>query len=261
MTDPEIRKVAVIGAGRLAANLSMAIHKKGYKITEVCNRSEKRGKSLARKLGASYVNDPEELIRDADLYILAVSDAAIPLLLPRIKTPNLIVHTSGSVDMDVLKNISPNYGVIYPPQTFTAGKLISFRMVPLCVEASTDQNLRILKSFAASISGRVYEINSKQRRILHLSAVFAGNFSNFLMAISEELLKENGIEFGILEPIIRQTARNAGRGDVLSFQTGPAVRGDRETIRIHLELLSNHPDYKEIYDLITRNILQRKLKS
>jgi predicted short-subunit dehydrogenase-like oxidoreductase (DUF2520 family) len=136
--------------------------------------------------------------------------------------------------------------------------LLRFRTVPLCIEASSGKNLLLLRSFANSLSEKVYLINSDQRRILHLSAVFAGNFTNFMYTISQELLRENGMDFGILEPIIRQTARNASSGDVFNMQTGPAVREDRETIREHLELLATHRDYKEIYDLITRNIIQHK---
>jgi predicted short-subunit dehydrogenase-like oxidoreductase (DUF2520 family) len=191
-----------------------------------------------------------------------VSDGAIPLLLERIKTGNrLIIHMSGSVKMDILHGVSANFGVIYPPQTFTTHTLLRFRKVPLCIEASSGKNLLLLKSFAKSLSEKVYTINSDQRRILHLSAVFANNFTNFMVAISQELLLENGMDFGILEPIIRQTAENASAVDVFKMQTGPAMREDRETIRQHHDLLVNHPDYKEIYDLITRNIIQRKKKS
>jgi predicted short-subunit dehydrogenase-like oxidoreductase (DUF2520 family) len=237
----------------------MAIHKKGYDIVEVCNRTESKGKRLAGKLKARYIPEPEMITPDADLYILAISDTAIPLLLERIKTGNhLIIHTSGSVGMDVLKKVSENFGVIYPPQTFTDHILLRFRTVPLCIEASSGKNLLLLKSFADSLSEKVYTINSEQRRVLHLSAIFASNFTNFMIAISQELLLENGMDFGILEPIIRQSARNASSGDVFKMQTGPAVREDLETIREHLKLLSNHPDYKEIYDLITRNIIQHK---
>ena len=262
MLKPEIRKIVILGAGRLAINLSMAIHKKGYDIVEVFNRTESKGKRLAGKLKARYVPELEMITPDADLYILAVSDTAIPLLLDRIKIGNrLIIHTSGSLKMDVLKKISKNFGVIYPPQTFTSHIFLNFRLVPLCIEASSGKNFLLLKSFADSLSEKVYIINSDQRRILHLSAVFASNFTNFMVAISQELLLENGMDFRILEPIIWQTAGNASSKDVFKMQTGPAVREDRETIREHLQLLSNHSEYKEIYDLITRNIIQRKKRS
>jgi predicted short-subunit dehydrogenase-like oxidoreductase (DUF2520 family) len=261
MLNPGIRKIVIIGAGRVAVNLSVAIRKGGYKIIEVCNRTESKGQHLAGKLKARYVREPEMINPDADLYILAVSDAAIPLMLKRLTTGNgIVVHTSGSVSMDILQVASPNFGVIYPLQTFTLKKMLPFRNVPLCIEASSGEILLRIRSFADSLSRKVYMINSGQRRILHLSAVFANNFTNFMIAISQELLKQNSIDFGILEPIIRQTARNMVSGDAFKLQTGPAIREDMETISLHLDLLSSHPEYKEIYDLITQNIIQHKKK-
>jgi predicted short-subunit dehydrogenase-like oxidoreductase (DUF2520 family) len=262
MGKPEIRKIVIIGAGRLAVNLSMAIYKKGYTIMEVCNRTESKGESLARRLKARYIREPEMITPDADCYILAVSDAAIPLVIEHLQKGNrLIVHTSGAVNMGVLQNVSLNAGVIYPLQTFTTGKMLSFRTIPLCIEASSPENLLLISSFAESLSENVYAVNSEQRLALHLSAVFANNFTNFMVAISQELLKENGIDPGILISIIRQTAANAVSGDVFTLQTGPAVREDMETLRLHLEMLSKHPEFREIYDLMTRNIIQHKKKA
>jgi predicted short-subunit dehydrogenase-like oxidoreductase (DUF2520 family) len=259
MASPEIRKIVIIGAGRLAVNLSMAIHKKGFRIMEVCNRTESKGESLARRLKARYIQEPELITPDADCYILAVSDAAISLVLEHLKTENrLIVHTSGTVNLNILQSVSSNSGVIYPLQTFTTNRLLPFRRIPLCIEASSPENLLLIRSLAESLSEKVYTMTSEQRRALHLSAVFASNFTNFMVAISQELLREKGIESGILEPIIRETAGHAISGDVFKLQTGPAVREDMETIRLHLEMLSTHSDYKEIYDLITRNIIQHK---
>jgi predicted short-subunit dehydrogenase-like oxidoreductase (DUF2520 family) len=195
---------------------------------------------------------------DADLYILAVSDEAIPFLLDHIKIQDhLIVHTSGSVNMDVLRRVSANYGVIYPPQTFTTQEVLPFQMVPVCIEANSEENLLNLRIFAESFSEKVCTINSEQRKVIHLAAVFASNFTNFLVSISQELLIENGIDSGILEPIIMQTARNSSFGDVSKLQTGPAIRKDMETIKKHIEMLSAHPEFKEIYELITKTIIQR----
>jgi predicted short-subunit dehydrogenase-like oxidoreductase (DUF2520 family) len=262
MLKPEIRKVVILGAGRLAVNFSMAVRKKGYEIVEVYNRTPAKGIVLARKLKASYISEPEMITPFADLYLVVISDAAIPQILKRLKIGNkLIVHTSGSVGMEVLEDVSPNIGVIYPPQTFTAGRLLSFRTVPLCIEANSGVNLQRIRTFAETLSKKVYVINSDQRKVLHLSAVFASNFTNFMIAVSQQLLLENGLDFGILGPIIRQTAANAASGDVFGKQTGPAIREDRETLRKHRKLLENHPGYQEIYDIITRHIIKRKNES
>lgn len=259
MSRPEIRKIVIIGAGRMAVNLSMAIYLQGYEIIEVCNRTESKGLFVAKQVNARYVPEPEMLASDADLYILAVSDTAIPLMLDRIRTSNhLIVHTSGSVDMDVLQCVSTNYGVFYSPQTFTTQTLVNFSTVPICIEASSDENQSLLKSFAGSLSQKVYSIDSDQRKVVHLAAVFAGNFTNFLYSVSQVLLQEKEMNLEILAPIINQTAFNISSNDVFKMQTGPAVREDWGTIQNQLKLLSSHPDFAEIYDLITKKIIQRK---
>jgi predicted short-subunit dehydrogenase-like oxidoreductase (DUF2520 family) len=262
MVQPEIRKIVILGAGRLAVNLSIAIFKQGYEVVEVCNRTESRGQNLAIRLNSRYVPTPEMMTPDADLYILAVSDEAIPLLLDRIKIrDHLIVHTSGSVNMDVLKKVSANYGIIYPPQTFTTQTNLLFHTVPVCIEASSEENLLKLSTFTKSLSEKVYIINSEQRKVIHLAAIFASNFTNFLFSVSQELLLEKGIDFRILEPIIKQTAMNASSGDISKLQTGPAIRKDMRTIQKHIEMLSAHPEFKEIYALITKTIIQRNKES
>jgi predicted short-subunit dehydrogenase-like oxidoreductase (DUF2520 family) len=258
MLKDGIRKIVILGAGRLAVNLSTAILDRGYEIVEVCNRTQSKGKRLAEKVEARFIREPELITPDADLYIIAISDTAIPSVLNRIpKVKGLVVHTSGSVNMDVFKGAFRNFGVIYPSQTLTR-QMLEFRDVPICIEANSAANLVRIKAFASSLSGFVYAINSDQRKILHLAAVFANNFTNFMYSISEELLNEKGMDFSLLYPIIRQTTENSLSGGVVKNQTGPAVRGDKETIGKHLELLSNHPDYKDIYELITRNIIKRK---
>jgi len=261
MIKQEIRKIVIIGAGRLAVNLSVALRKKNLKVIEVYNRSESRGLDLAKRLKAKYIPVLEHISLDADLYILTVSDDAIKQVLERLDIgDHLLVHTSGSVDMDILGMAATNYGVIYPLQTFRTDRRISFRNVPLCIEASSDENLRRLKAFTDSISHRVFKLDSDQRRVLHLAAVFASNFSNFMVAISQDLLRNKGIDPLILEPLVKYTARNSESPSVFDFQTGPAIREDMETIAMHLDMLSAHPDYKEIYSLITQDIIKHKKK-
>ena len=261
MSVPEIRNVIILGAGRLAASLSQAMQKKGYTIRQVYNRSEKRGKELSVKLGAEYISEPEKLSQDADLYIVAVSDDALPFILERFSCGDkLIVHTSGTAELDILLSSSENTGVIYPPQTFTSRRIRSFRSVPLCIEANSPRSLEILHAVAGSLSDKIYPMNSAQRRIVHLAAVFANNFTNFMYCISQDLLLEKDLPFGILEPIIRQTAKNVSSGDIFRLQTGPAVREDFGTIATHQKLLSSHPEYRELYNLITNIIIQQKKK-
>ncbi len=254
-----IRSIVLIGAGKLATQLGFALKKQDIAISQVFNRHPERGNKLAIKLGASYISDLSAIQKDADLYIIAVSDAAIPSIAAGLNIKNrLLVHTSGSVDMLELKVASSRTGVFYPLQTFSRHKRISFHGIPLCIEAEKKKDGRRLQELGNLLSHNVHFMNSEQRRFLHLTAVFANNFTNYMYTIAGDLLQEKNISFDLLKPLIHQTAINAGEGCPFCHQTGPAVRDDLEVMQSHLEMLGHHPDYKHLYQQISKSIIQFK---
>ncbi len=259
MHTRDIQSAVIIGAGNLASQLGMALTGHGVRVAEVFNRSKDPGMKLASKLGARYVAGLKELSPDADLYILAVSDAAIPLVAAELRAGDkIVVHTSGTIPMGILDGTSVNTGVFYPVQTFTKAAVAGFEGIPVCLETSTNYGGELLKGLAEKLTRLVYFIDSDRRRVLHLAAVFACNFSNFMNAVAEDILVPQDIPFELLVPLIRQTAENAGRGNVFGLQTGPAVRGDLQVLASHRELLASDPGYLEIYNLISSNIIKYK---
>jgi predicted short-subunit dehydrogenase-like oxidoreductase (DUF2520 family) len=100
----------------------------------------------------------------------------------------------------------------------------------------------------------VRQINSLQRKHIHLAAVFACNFSNYMYSIANDILKADGISFDILNPLILECASKALDLNPREAQTGPAKRNDQNIIQHHLELLNNLPDYREIYEILSRQI-------
>lgn len=254
-----IQNVVVVGAGNLATHLALAMHRKGVNVLQILNRSRLAGERLARKVGAGYKSDPMDVDFKADLYLLVVSDSAIREVAENLHLRDqLLVHTSGSVGLDAIAGASSNTGVFYPLQTFTKNNRINFTNIPVCVEANSKGNEELLMQLAKLISRHVQLLSSEKRKMLHMTAVFAGNFSNFMYTISEDLLKKHGIPFSLLRPLIVQTAATARHEDVFSRQTGPAIRGDSPVMLEHLEMLSNHGVYMEIYDLISKSIIKHK---
>ncbi len=261
MHTRDIQSAVIIGAGNMASQLGMALTGHGVRVAEVFNRSKDAGMTLASNLGARYVANLKELSPDADLYILAVSDAAIALIAAELRVGNkLVVHTSGPTPLSILAGTSVNTGVFYPLQTFSPAGTDGFGGIPVCLEAGTTYGAEQLKRLAEKLTPLVYFIDSDRRRVLHLAAVFACNFSNFMNAVAEDILASQDIPFELLVPLIRQTAENAGRGKVFGLQTGPAVRGDLQVLASHRELLAGDPGYLEIYNLISSNIIKYKSK-
>lgn len=248
--------MVLVGAGNVAWHLGHHLLDSGFNIIQVLNRSREAGARLALELQATYCADPDLMTHDADLYILAVSDDAIGEVLDRdkFKLRGLVAHTSGSVSMNVFDGRSINYGVIYPLQTFTRGKAVSFKDIPLFVEANQPENLAKLEFVASKLSGMVHRTDSATRLQLHLAAVIASNFSNHLFSIADELLQEKGLSFDMLKPLIGETLSKAMIMPPRDAQTGPAVRGSNAVIEKHLEMLLPHPDIREIYRLISERI-------
>lgn len=204
---------------------------------------------------AAISNDSGELL-EADLYIIAVSDDAVPeVARALIDKKGLVVHTSGSVPMDALGN-NNRRGVFYPLQSFSKGRKIDFKSVPICIEAENKKDLELLLRLAGSISDHVREISSDQRRSLHLAAVFVNNFTNHLFQIGNEICGEHGLPFEILLPLIGETVKKLDQLTPFNAQTGPARRNDQKTIENHLHQLENKK-FKDIYALLSKSISEK----
>ena len=244
-----------IGAGNLATHLSIAISKKGYNVSQVYSRTELSAKLLAKKVNSSYTISVNNIDKNADIYIVALTDDIVDSVLSEIDFQNkLVIHCAGSLPLSVLKKYSSNIGVLYPLQTFSKDRELNFRDVPVFVEANTKDNEEIILSIARKISSNVKILNSEKRQILHLSAVFACNFVNYFYTIATDLLESNEILFEVLKPLIIETAQKGITMEPKNAQTGPAVRFDENIIKKHLELLINYKSYQELYMSVSKGI-------
>ncbi len=256
-------KIVFIGAGNLATNLARSMYQAGYDICQVYSRTEASARSLAETIEADYTTDLSAVTGDADLYIVALKDDALVELLPQItagKGDALLVHTAGSIPMELWKGHAERYGVLYPMQTFSKQREVNFREVPFFVEAIRPEDTAWLKEIAASLSNRVYEATSEQRKSLHLAAVFTCNFTNHMYALAAELLAKYRLPFDVMLPLIDETARKVHELDPHDAQTGPAIRNDEQVMNNHLAMLTDDPEMQRLYEEISRSIYNRKRK-
>lgn len=256
--SPEtIRSAVIIGTGNVAWHLGKALKAKNISILQIAGRTGNHAMKLAENLEAAFTLDVTKINVDADLYIIAVSDDAITDIAQKLCLKNqLIVHTAGSIPMSVFHGQFKNYGVIYPLQTFTRSREIQFHEVPVCIEANNPDNFEKLFRLAQLISRKVLSLNSEKRATLHLAAVFACNFVNHMYSVAEQILKKNDMDFSILHPLIIETAMKAVSMKPLDAQTGPAVRNNRNLMNKHLKMLEKDPALREIYLLLSENILK-----
>ncbi len=255
-------KISIIGAGNLATQLGLALHNEGYLISQVYSRSQKNASILSKKLKAEAISDIKKLSSDSTIYIIAVKDDAIESVAKQLKLKDkIVIHTSGSVSMEVLQKSSKNYGAFYPLQTFSKEKQSNFKTIPICIEANNNNTSTTLQYFAKSISSNVKRVNSEQRKKIHLAAVFACNFSNHMYAIAEQLLAKDKLSLDLLKPLIEETANKIKENKPSKVQTGPAIRKDKNTMDAHLKMLSKEKDLKKMYELISKSIGISPLRS
>lgn len=244
-------RVVLLGAGNVATHLINAfLQAKNIDLVQVYSRKTTRLQNF--KTIVDTTSNLKQL-KEADVYIIAISDDAIAEFSSKLDLKNsLVVHTSGSVALNGLDNTLSRKGVFYPLQTFSATKKIDFTTIPICIEATDNNDLEILKKLASSISKNVFDIDSKQRKNLHLAAVFVNNFANHMYHIGNEICTANNVSFKILQPLIEETAKKVLDLTPYEAQTGPAKRKDTETIAKHLKVLPENQ--QEIYKLITKSI-------
>ncbi|WP_419211378.1 Rossmann-like and DUF2520 domain-containing protein [Maribacter sp. X9] len=243
--------VVLIGTGNVAQNLFQVLATNpDVDIRQVIGRKKAH---LNFALGTTKVATDLKEILPADVYILAISDEAIPLVSKEIEgIKGLVVHTSGGTSLASINNHT-RCGVFYPLQTFTKGKMISFEAIPLCIEAKQSQDLQLLKKLGVALSKTVVEIDSEKRKALHLAAVFVNNFTNYLYSVAEDICEENEVDFNLLKPLMKETVAKLDDLTPLKAQTGPAKRGDQKTLHTHLSLIKNKQQ-RDIYTLLSNTI-------
>ncbi len=252
--------IAVIGAGNVAWHLAPALENTGHKVVDIYSRNLKNALALQKRLYNAEINDSLDFSgSEAEVIFLCVPDQAIAEIARDVALPGgaIIVHTSGSQSASILGySAEENYGVFYPLQTFTRGKRVDFEDVPILIEADGKRTKRILKNLARSISRYVREVNFKDRLTVHVAAVFACNFTNYMLDIAEEILRDRKFDLELLRPLIAETINKSLDIGPVNAQTGPAARGDIETLERHLELLA-YSGHEELYKLISEKILNR----
>lgn len=246
-----------VGAGNLARQLLPQFQAAGYNILQVYNRSSDREKWVEETLKVPFTDQFSDINPEADVYLLMVSDDAIAYVSDLIGIPGaFIAHTSGSAGIMELQGLGIRRGVFYPLLSFAGQEMgAKWSETPILIEAQKKSDQVLLESMAEDLSSRVMYMDSKQRGILHLSAVISQNFSNHLLSLAKRICAEHNVPFELLMPLIMQSHERVRDGeDPAAMQTGPAIRKDVKTIDRHLELLREWPELREVYRILTASI-------
>ena len=232
-------KIVIIGRGRLATNLERALRDVRHEVISISSRTL------------------EGLPLRADVFVIAVKDSALQDVICKAtkgRGEQLFVHTAGSMSLNMFEGHTTRYGVFYPMQTFSKERQADFSVIPLFLEACNPETMTTLQALATSISERVYELTTEERKQLHLAAVFACNFANHCYDMAATVLEQHGLPFSVMLPLVDETARKVHELHPREAQTGPAVRYDENVIRMQTALLTGNPELQHIYEILSQNI-------
>ncbi len=250
-------RVVMIGAGRLATQLGLALRLSDHEIIAVWSRTMESAEMLTNRIGGYPTNEMDELPMEADVYIVSVKDSALQGVIAEAvkgRENELFLHTAGSMPLSIFEGYAYRYGVFYPMQTFSKERQVDFSEIPVFIEAIDESSLIVVQRLAESLSKRVRVLSSADRKYLHLAAVFACNFANHCYALSAKVLEQHGLPFDVMLPLIDETARKVHEMHPNDAQTGPAVRYDKNVIGMHMAMLARDPQLKDIYERLSLNI-------
>lgn len=256
-------KIGMIGAGNVAWNLTGSLKGSDYEVVQVINPNRTSSEALAAAFEIEQADFlPAKLRQDLDLVFIVTNDHLIPEIADVYRSyrapKTIFVHTSGSVHLDALKPLGERTGIIYPMQTFTKNHQADFQTIPVFIEGP-DEVLELTRPLAKQLSQKVRYLNSKDRLQLHLGAVFASNFLNFMLMLSEEAVGDvEGLDLKVYEPLVRECIEKAFRYGPKKAQTGPARRGDAVTMQKHLDILHDaDPEQRSLYEMLSAMIGKR----
>jgi predicted short-subunit dehydrogenase-like oxidoreductase (DUF2520 family) len=245
----------MIGAGNVSTHISRHLHSAGEQISCIYSRTEVSAQKLAGELDVPGTSKVEEVPSEADFYILAVPDReVIPVAEKFSFTSGTWLHTAGALSMDVFRGIFENYGVIYPLQTLSSARSLDASKLPMLVEGSSRETADSILKLVSKVYMQVREVDSETRLAIHAAAVFANNFSTQMVHMAKQILADRKVDVAVLDPLLEETFEKIKAMGTEDGRTGPAVRGDHQTMNKHREFLKDHPEWEKLYTFISREI-------
>lgn len=257
-----IKGITIVGAGRVGGALARALFQSGYPVDMILSKSIESARRVASGTGAGY-GTGYSIPGSTSVVIISVPDSKLESVAASliVKESLVVLHTAGSYGLEIFparRNYSA--GVLYPMQTFSDEREPDIKAVPFFAEGENEESIVVIRELAGSLSGKLHMMDASSRRYLHLAAVFACNFVNHMLDAAGELGVNAGVDVSVFEPLVRETVEKAFTIGPSIAQTGPAARNDINTIEKQGKLLSDNKMLAEVYDVVTRSIIERKRK-
>jgi predicted short-subunit dehydrogenase-like oxidoreductase (DUF2520 family) len=261
--------IAIVGSGRLGSSLAVKLNSVGYRVAEIVSRDGKlsttQARRLAKSVGAS--SSPVRAARlDADVIWFCVPDSQIALAANDLGTRRwkgrIALHSSGvlvSGSLRKLRERGASVASVHPLMTFLRESAPNLTNAAFALEGDPAA-VHAATKIVRELGGKAFRIRPQDKAAYHAFATMICPLFVSLLAVSERAAVMAGISArdarSRLLPIIRQTLANYERLGPKAAFTGPIVRGDVETVRLHLQALARVPVAKQVYRALAKAALQ-----
>jgi predicted short-subunit dehydrogenase-like oxidoreductase (DUF2520 family) len=212
--------VRIIGAGRAGTSLALALTNAGSEVAPMLGRED----------------DITGAAEGVDVLVIAVPDEAIAEVAAHVDPvpATVVAHLSGSLGLTVL---APHRrrAALHPLVSLPNPDLGSRRLRGAWFAVAGDP---LIDEVARSLYGRVFTVEDEHRATYHAAATVAANHLVALMGQVERLAEEVGVPLDAYLDLARATLDNVAHMGPAQALTGPVARGDEDTVRRHVEALS-----------------------
>lgn len=222
-----MRRVRIVGPGRAGQSLARALTGAGWEVLPIVGR----------------LDDVEGAAEGVDLVVLATPDAALADVARRVRPREgvVVAHLSGSAGLDVLAP-HERRAAVHPLMALPTPEVGARRLPGGWFAVAGDP---LARDVVEALGGRAFEIADADRPAYHAAAVVASNHVVALLGQVERLAEAVGVPFEAYLELVTATLENVRELGPGAALTGPAARGDEDTIRAHLAALP--PDEREAY--------------
>jgi len=261
--------IAIVGSGRLGSALALQLHAAGYDVSEIASRNHAKSlgsaKRLAQKIGA-HAAQLRTAKLSADLIWVCVPDSQIAPLSNELSRKSwggqFAFHSSGVLSSDVLTPLrkkGARIASVHPLMTFIDRSLPNLTGVSFAIEGNPSA-LRVAAAIAKDLGGIPRRIRKQAKPAYHAFATMICPLLVALLTTAEEAARAAEIPSQQARkrmlPIVQQTIANYVKlGPARAF-TGPIVRGDAETIQLHLKALAGTPVAGNTYAALAQAALE-----
>lgn len=250
-------QVIILGSGNMAFAILTSCLNTDVEIVGIFSKTKENSIALSNNFNVKAYQSISEIPTNADLYLLCINDDSINEVANNLPiVDGLVVHCSGLKPISEL-NKQINQAVFWPIESINKNSFSDFKNTPICIEANSEENYRIIEAFADRLSKNVNKISSAERQYLHLAATITNNFSNHLIALAKQELDFQHLDYTILKHLLTKAINNSFNFEPSKIQTGPAIRNDISTMQKHLSLLQN-THTKDLYELMSKSIFELK---